>query len=68
MIKDYSEGGLRMIDLTSFNKALKSTWVKKYVDPENDGSENIYFIGNCTDTAAGPFLEATWTGRIFPNT
>ena len=24
-----------MIDLESFNKALKSTWVKKYLDPEN---------------------------------
>ena len=35
MISDYSEGGLRMIDLISFNKALKSTWVKKYLDPEN---------------------------------
>ena len=37
MISDYSEGGLRMIDLISFNKALKSTWVKKYLDPENHG-------------------------------
>ena len=26
-----------MIDLTSFKKALKSTWVKKYLDPENHG-------------------------------
>ena len=32
IISDYSEGGLRMIDLFSFNKALKSTWVKKYLD------------------------------------
>ena len=26
-----------MIDLISFNKALKPTWVKKYLDPENHG-------------------------------
>ena len=28
-ISDYSDGGLTMIDLTSFNKALKSIWIKK---------------------------------------
>ena len=30
IIGNYSDGGLKMIDLYSFNKALKSTWVKKY--------------------------------------
>ena len=29
IISDYSNGGLKMIDLKSFNKALKSTWIKK---------------------------------------
>ena len=43
MISDYSEGGLRMIDLISFNKALKSTWVKKYLDPENHGKWKFFF-------------------------
>ena len=43
MISDYSEGGLRMIDLISFNKALKSTWVKKYLDPENHGKWKLFF-------------------------
>ena len=42
MISDYSEGGLRMIDLMSFNKALKSTWVKKYLDPENHGKWKLF--------------------------
>ena len=37
MISDYSEGGLRMIDL-SFNKAFKSTWLKKYLGLENHGN------------------------------
>ena len=29
MIKDYSEGGLKIIDITSFNKSLKAIWIKK---------------------------------------
>ena len=37
MISDYSEGGLKMIDFIPFNKALKSTWVKKYLDQGNHG-------------------------------
>ena len=43
MISEYSEGGLRIIDLISFNKALKSTWVKKYLDPENHGKWKFFF-------------------------
>ena len=35
MINDYPEGGLRMIDIASFNKSLKATWIQKYLDPEN---------------------------------
>ena len=42
MVSNYSEGGLRMIDLISFNKALKSTWVKKYFDPENPGKWKLF--------------------------
>ena len=37
MISDYKNGGLRMIDIKSFNKALKSTWVKEYLDNDNHG-------------------------------
>ena len=29
MINDYFKGGLKMIDLVSFNKSLKLTWIKK---------------------------------------
>ena len=43
MIGDYSDGGLKMIDLESINKALKSTWVKKYLDPENHGKWKYFF-------------------------
>ena len=37
MISDYKNGGLRMTDIKSFNKALKSTWVQKYLDNDNHG-------------------------------
>ena len=43
MISDYSEGGLSMIDLISFNKAPNSTWVKKYLDSENHGKWKYFF-------------------------
>ena len=42
MINYYSEGGLRMIDLISFDKALKSMWVKKYLDPKNHGKWKLF--------------------------
>ena len=29
MINDYGVGGLKMIDISSFNKSLKTTWIKK---------------------------------------
>ena len=35
MINDYLKGGLKMIDITSFNKSLKATWIKKYLDSKN---------------------------------
>ena len=28
-------GGLKMIDIASFNKSLKATWIQKQLDPEN---------------------------------
>ena len=38
MINDYSEGGLKMIDIASLNRSLKATWIKRYLDKENCGS------------------------------
>ena len=43
MINDYSQGGLKMIDILSFNKSLKATWIKKYLDTENGGSWKFVF-------------------------
>ena len=32
-----------MLDIESFNKALKITWVKKYLDKENHSRWKIFF-------------------------
>ena len=31
-----------MIDILSFNKSLKATWIKKYLDTENGGSWKLF--------------------------
>ena len=49
MISDYKNGGLRMIDIKSFNKALKSTWVKKYLDNDNHGKWKLFFDSELHD-------------------
>ena len=43
MIKDYNNGGLRMIDIKLFNKAHKSSWITKYLDLENHGKWKLLF-------------------------
>ena len=43
MISDYNNGGLRMIDIKLFNKALKSSWITKYLDSENHGKWKFLF-------------------------
>ena len=51
MINDYCDGGLKMIDLFSFNKSLKSTWVKKYLDTNNNGKWKLFLddaLKNCS--------------------
>lgn len=37
IIQNYGNGGLRMIDISSFNKALHSVWIRKYLDESNKG-------------------------------
>ena len=43
MINDLSVGGLKMIDISSFNKSLKTTWINKYLDNNNKGKWKIFF-------------------------
>ena len=32
-----------MLDITSFNKALKSVWIRKYLDEDNKGKWKLFF-------------------------
>ena len=72
MINDFSEGGLKMIDIESFNKSLKSSWIKKYLDPEYSSSWKSFFdlelqshrgktifLGNLTRKDACCFIEVS---------
>ena len=34
MIADNQEGGLKMLDIMEFNKALKITWIRKYISDD----------------------------------
>ena len=42
MINDYSKGGLKMLDVKSFNDALKAKWVQRYLDPNNKGKWKLF--------------------------
>lgn len=42
-INDYSEGELKLIDISSFNKSLKATWIQKNLDPENVSKRKLLF-------------------------
>jgi len=60
MINDYSEGGLKMIDIASFNRSLKATWIKKYLHKENCGSWKSFF-----DSELEKYVgEVTLTGNL----
>ena len=42
MINEYKDGGLKMLDIRSFNYALKSKWVKKYLDDNNQAKWKLF--------------------------
>ena len=46
IIRDYEKGGLRMVDIHTFNKSLKTSWIKKYLDPTNNGRWKFFFDDN----------------------
>ena len=43
MINEYENGGLKMLDIDSFNKALKTMWILKYLDKSNKGKWKLLF-------------------------
>ena len=55
MINEPEYGGLKMIDLYPFNKCLKTTWVKKYLDATKTENGTLSLIYNWRTTAAISF-------------
>ena len=48
MINDYATGGLKMLDIQIFNRALKATWIQKYLHSSNKGKWKLFldfFLG-----------------------
>ena len=43
MINNFSEGGLKMIDIASFNKSLKAYWINEYFNTNNGSSRKSIF-------------------------
>ena len=43
MINDYKNEGLKMVDIASFTKSLKTAWIKKYLDDSNRGKWKDFF-------------------------
>ena len=65
MISDYKNGGLRMIDIKSFNKALKSTWVKKYMDNDNHGKWKLLLDSEIHDYGRDVIFKGNSTKMIW---
>ena len=53
MINDYSKGGLKMLDIASFNQALKMKWVKSYLDDQDTGKWKFFFNKNNKKSGGG---------------
>ena len=43
IISEYEKGGLKMVDIATFNKFLKTTWIKKYLDGSNHEKWKEFF-------------------------
>ena len=55
IINDYDKGGLKMIDIQSFNASLKMKWVQSYLNTENKGTWNMFF-DYCLERYSGKLL------------
>ena len=63
MISDYENGGLRMLDLNSINKALKLFWVRKYLNENNSGKRKLLFDFQLEDYGGAEFFRGNLDRR-----
>ena len=52
-----------MIVIKSFNKAFKSTWIKKYLDKDNHGKWKLFFDLHLTEYGGRDFFK----GNLYKN-
>ena len=43
IINNYAEGGLKMLDLKTFSRSLKFTWIQKYLSSQNNAKWKTFF-------------------------
>ena len=46
MIVDYQDGGQKMLDIIEFNKALKISWILKYISNDCKSKWKCFFYFN----------------------
>ena len=56
IISEYEKGGLKMVDIATFNKSLKTTWIKKYLDGSNHGKWKEFFDFELRKYAGGKLV------------
>ena len=50
IINDFAECGLKILDLQSFNHALKAKWIQRYLDPHNRGKWKLFLEFSISQT------------------
>ena len=63
MTSDHENGGLKMLDLNSFNKALTLSWVRKYLNDNNSGKWKLLFDFQLEDYGGAEFFRGNLNRR-----
>ena len=57
MIQDFKNGGVRMVDVTSYIQALKATWIRRLLKESNSQWAKVFYkltgINNILDIESG---------------
>ena len=68
LIKNYEEGGLKMLDLYNYNLTMKFKWLKNLVSEGNkdcyEFTNNIFDINKLFNSGINPFPNKPWFLRV----
>ena len=65
IIQDYENGGLKMIDLNMFIKAIKAGWVKRIANTENDGDWKHIYMNHLKSVGGSLLFECNLNDKDF---